>query len=92
MSLNAIHENKILAKISEFTVVSFSNHPLYSSEEISFNQTFKNLKTYAAFSNAHLSRVCKRGKLSGAVFRPLTDSDKHSFPITLCHIGVPTFS
>ena len=24
------------------------------------------LKTYAAFSNAHLSRVCKRGKLSGS--------------------------
>ena len=31
MSLNAIHENKILAKNSEFTVVSFSNHPQYSS-------------------------------------------------------------
>ena len=44
MSLNAIHENEILAKISEFTVVSFSNHPQYSSEEISFNQTFKSLK------------------------------------------------
>ena len=28
----------------------------------------------------------------GPVFRPLTDSDQHSFPIFLCHIGVPTFS
>ena len=50
------------------------------------------LKTYAAISNAHLSRVWKRVKLSGSRFRPLTDSDQHSFLIFLCHIGVPTFS
>ena len=47
------------------------------------------LKTYAAISNAHLSRFWKR---LGPVFRPLTDSDQHSFPTFLCHIGVPTFS
>ena len=28
----------------------------------------------------------------GPVFRPLMDSDQHSFPISLCHIGVPRFS
>ena len=27
---------------------------------------FSELKTYAAISNAHFSRVCKRGKLSGS--------------------------
>ena len=28
----------------------------------------------------------------GPVFRPITDSDQHSFPIFLCHIGVRTLS
>ena len=28
----------------------------------------------------------------GPVFRPLTDSDQHSFPLFLCRVGVPTFS
>ena len=45
------------------------------------------LKTYAAISNAHLSRVCKRGKLT-----TLNGLGSTQLPIFLCHIGVPTFS
>ena len=33
------------------------------------------LKTYAAISNAHLSRVCKRGKLSGSCLSTLKGRD-----------------
>ena len=50
------------------------------------------LKTYAAISNAHLSRVCKRGKLSGSCLSTLNGFGSTQVPIFLCHIGVPTFS
>ena len=50
------------------------------------------LKTYAAISNAHLSRVCKREKLSGSCLSTLNGSGSTQLPILLCHIGVPTFS
>ena len=52
----------------------------------------KRLKTYAAISNAHLSRVCKRGKLSGSCLSTLNGFGSTQLPIFLCHIGVPTFS
>ena len=51
-----------------------------------------NLKTYAAISNAHLTRVCKRGKLSGSCLSILNGFGSTQLPIFLCHIGVPTFS
>ena len=51
-----------------------------------------NLKTYAAISNAHISRVCKRGKLSGSCLSTLNGFGSTQLPIFLCHIGVPTFS
>ena len=50
------------------------------------------LKTYAAISNAHLSRVCKRGELSGCCLSTLNGFGSTQLPIFLCHIGVPTFS
>ena len=50
------------------------------------------LKTYAAISNAHLFRVCKRGKLSGSCLSTLNGFGSIQLPIFLCHIGVPTFS
>ena len=50
------------------------------------------LKTYAAISNAHLSRVCKRGKLSGSCLSTLNGFGSTQLPIFLCHIGAPTFS
>ena len=50
------------------------------------------LKTYAAISNAHLSRFCKRGKLSGSCLSTLNGFGSTQLPIFLCHIGVPTFS
>ena len=50
------------------------------------------LKTYAAISNAHLSRVCKRGKLSGSCLSTINGFGSTQLPIFLCHIGVPTFS
>ena len=50
------------------------------------------LKTYAAISNAHFSRVCKRGKLSGSCVSTLNGFGSTQLPIFLCHIGVPTFS
>ena len=50
------------------------------------------LKTYAAISNAHLSRVCKRGKLSGSCLSTLNGFGSTQLPIFLCHIRVPTFS
>ena len=50
------------------------------------------LKTYAAVSNAHLFRVCKRGKLSGSCLSTLNGFGSIQLPIFLCHIGVPTFS
>ena len=50
------------------------------------------LKTDAAISNAHLSRVCKRGKLSGSCLSTLNGFGSTQLPIFLCHIGVPTFS
>ena len=50
------------------------------------------LKTNAAISNAHLSRVCKRGKLSGSCLSTLKGFGSTQLPIFLCHIGVPTFS
>ena len=50
------------------------------------------LKTYAAFSNAHLSRACKRGKLSRSCLSTLNVFGSTQLPIFLCHIGVPTFS
>ena len=50
------------------------------------------LKTYAAISNAHLSRVCKRGKLSGSCLSTINGFGSTHLPILLCHIGVPTFS
>ena len=50
------------------------------------------LKTYAAISNAHLSRVCKRRKLSGSCLSTLNGFGSTQLPIFLCHIRVPTFS
>ena len=50
------------------------------------------LKTYAAISNAHLSRVCKRGKFSGSCLSTLNGFGSTQLLIFLCHIGVPTFS
>ena len=50
------------------------------------------LKTYAAISNAHLSRVYKRGKLSGSCLSTLNGFGSTQLSIFLCHIGVPTFS
>ena len=50
------------------------------------------LKTYAAISNAHLYRVCKRGKLSGSCLSTLNGFGSTQLPIFLCHIGVPMFS
>ena len=50
------------------------------------------LKTYAVISNAHLPASGNGESCLGPVFRPLTDSDQHSFPLFLCHISVPTFS
>ena len=50
------------------------------------------LKTYAAISNAHLFRVCKRGKMSGSCLSTLNGFGSTQLPIFLCHIGVPTFS
>ena len=50
------------------------------------------LKTYAAISNAHLSRVCKRGKLSGSCLSTLNGFESTQLLIFLCYIGVPTFS
>ena len=49
-------------------------------------------KTYAAISNAHLSRVCKRGKLSGSCLSILNGFGSTQLLIFLCHIGVPIFS
>ena len=49
------------------------------------------LKTYAAISNAHLSSVCKWGKLSGSCLSTLNGFGSTQLPIFLCHIGVPTF-
>ena len=53
---------------------------------------FTHLKTYAAISNAHLSRVCKRGKLSGSCLSTLYGFGSTQLPIFLSHICVPTFS
>ena len=39
------------------------------------------LKTYAAISNAHLSRVCKRGKLSGPCLSTLNGFGSTQLPI-----------
>ena len=47
------------------------------------------LKTYAGISNAHLSRVCKRGKLSGSCLSTLNGFGSTQLSIFLCHIGVP---
>ena len=56
------------------------------------DQAVGSLKTYAAISNAHLSRVCKRGKLSGSCLSTFNGFGSTQLPIFLCHIGVPTFS
>ena len=58
----------------------------------SYITSIKKLKTYAAISNAHLFRVCKRGKLSGSCLSTLNGFGSIQLPIFLCHIGVPTFS
>ena len=50
------------------------------------------LKTYAAISNTHLSRVCKWGKLSGSCLSTFNGFRSTQLPIFLYHIGVPTFS
>ena len=55
-------------------------------------KNISDLKTYAAISNAHLSRVCKRGKLSGSCLSTLNGFGSTQLEIFLCHIGVPTFS
>ena len=65
-------------------------------EEVFFSKTKYiigvGLKTYAAISNAHLFRVCKRGKLSGSCLSTLNGFGSTQLPIFLCHIRVPTFS
>ena len=57
-----------------------------------YQKQYPTLKTYAAISNAHLFRVCKRGKLSGSCLSTLNGFGSIQLPIFLCHIGVPTFS
>ena len=54
-------------------------------------ESYPRLKTYAAISNAHLFRVCKRGKMSGSCLSTLNGFGSTQLPIFLCHIGVPTF-
>ena len=54
-------------------------------------QHISSLKTYAAISNAHLFRVCKRGKMSGSCLSTLNGFGSTQLPKFLCHIGVPTF-
>ena len=67
-----------------------------ATDQILILSTYKHslchLKTYAAISNAHLSHVCKRGKLSGSCLSTLNGSGSTQLPVFLCHIGVPTFS
>ena len=63
----------------------------YNVSESLMDKTDKLLKTYAAISNAHLFRVCKRGKLSGSCLSTLNGFGSTQLPI-ICHIGVPTFS
>ena len=65
-----------------------------SSMWVSVHQSlvYQILKTYAAISNAQLSRVCKRGKLSGSCLSTHYGFGSTQLPIFLCHIRVPTFS
>ena len=65
---------------------------VYYAKTMCRMQAFALLKTYAAISNAHLSRVCKRGKLSGSCLSTLNGFGSTQLPIFLCHIGVSTFS
>ena len=67
---------------------------LVSSSKGNKNRVFiaHALKTYAAISNAHFSRVCKRGKLSGSCLSTLNGFGSTQLPIFLSHIVVPTFS
>ena len=50
------------------------------------------LKTYAAISNAHISHVLKRVKVSGSCLSTINGFGSTQFSDVLCHIGVPTFS
>ena len=59
---------------------------------LQYGRNNPSLKTYAAISNAHLFRVCKRGKLSGSCLSTFNGFGSIQLPIFLCHIGVPTFS
>ena len=72
-------------ELSYLTVV-----PTQSDSDVIF--CLQLLKTYAAISNAHLFRVCKRGKLSGSCLSTLNGFGSTQLPIFLCHIRVPTFS
>ena len=78
-------------EVNTFNALGGNN--LSQNANISFpcvpNATY--LKTYAAIFYAHLSRSANGDSCLGPVFRPLTDSDQHSFLIFLCHIGAPTF-
>ena len=66
---------------------------LYSLDHVFISPILRiGLKTYAPISNAHLSHVCKRGKLSGSCLSTLNGFGSTQLPIFLRHIGVPTFS
>ena len=76
-------------------VMNHEFKPLYSFVEIIFSLLLilmRVLKTYAAISNAHLSCVCKRGKLSGSCLSTLNGFGSTQLSIFLCPVGVATFS
>ena len=79
-----------LSSRTQFTRIN--NKKVFTVENQCEKHKKSSLKTYAAISNAHLSRVCKRGKLSGSCLSTLNGFGSTQLPIFLCHIGVPTFS
>ena len=80
--------------IMNFCVVALKHncHDVRQVAERIIKAYYLFLKTYAAISNAHLFRVCKRGKLSGSCLSTLNGFGSIQLPIFLCHIGVRTFS
>ena len=75
-----------------FDKVTFVKQSADEKKPCKITHHAKSLKTYAAISNAHLFRACKRGKLSGSCLSTLNGFGSTQLPIFLCHIGVPTFS
>ena len=56
------------------------------------SQNWTILKTYAAISHAHLSRVWKQVKLPGSCLSTCYGFGSTQLSDILCHISVPTFS